>query len=131
MGRIFGGASGCCNFQRPNAPLSCHSYILTLVSPRGLLQGDKDVVDNCWLYTMLALIGEAFDDTDKVNGCVVSIRKNQSKLSLWTKCGEDDEACARIGVQLRANLELDESFRITYIPHQESIKENKEKRRDE
>lgn len=95
-----------------------------------MCQGDKEVVDNCWLYTILALIGEVFDDADNVNGCVVSIRKNQSKLSLWTKCGEDDEACARIGLQLRANLQLDESFRINYIPHQDSIKENQEKRQD-
>jgi translation initiation factor 4E len=49
-------------------------------------------LDNMWLWTILACIGEGFDGPeDSVCGVVVSIRKNQEdKISLWIKGGSSE-----------------------------------------
>ncbi|GMI91628.1 eukaryotic translation initiation factor 4E [Hibiscus trionum] len=41
--------------------------------------------DTCWLYTLLALIGEQFDYGDEICGAVVNLRGRQEKIALWTK----------------------------------------------
>ena len=46
---------------------------------------DNGALDKYWLWTLLAVIGEAFDDETEVCGCVVSVRKGGDKISLWTK----------------------------------------------
>jgi len=43
-------------------------------------------VDEWWLYTCLALIGETLDKSGlEVCGAVVSIRKSQDRLALWVR----------------------------------------------
>lgn len=36
-------------------------------------------------------------DSDKINGLVMSVRKQQDKLSLWTSDSDDEGAMRRIG----------------------------------
>lgn len=86
-------------------------------------KGKKDSIDEYWLHTLMAVLGETFDDYNEINGCVVSMRKHQSKLSLWTRTATDSEACLRIGQQLREILNLDEGWHIGYVSHQDSMKE--------
>ncbi len=44
-----------------------------------------DAVNHCWLWTLLALIGEYFTASEDIAGAVVSIRTKAVKLSLWVK----------------------------------------------
>ena len=52
--------------------------------------------DECWLYTVLAVIGETMDSTgDEVCGCVVSIRKSQDRIALWLR-SSDKKKCTEV-----------------------------------
>ncbi|KAG0500159.1 hypothetical protein HPP92_000231 [Vanilla planifolia] len=49
-------------------------------------------VDLWWLYTLLAMLGEQFDQGDEICGAVVNIRAKQEKISIWTKNGLNEAA---------------------------------------
>ncbi|PKI69075.1 hypothetical protein CRG98_010544 [Punica granatum] len=48
--------------------------------------------DTCWLYTLLAMIGEQFDHGDEICGAVVNVRGKQERISLWTKNASNESA---------------------------------------
>ncbi|KAK6917270.1 Translation Initiation factor eIF- 4e [Dillenia turbinata] len=48
--------------------------------------------DTCWLYTLLAMIGEQFDHGDEICGAVVNVRSKQEKIALWTKNASNEAA---------------------------------------
>lgn len=47
--------------------------------------GSEEAVNNCWLWTLLALIGEYFTHSDDISGAVVSARPRYVRLALWTQ----------------------------------------------
>ena len=87
-------------------------------------KGRKDSLDEYWLYLLLAMIGESFHDVDEVCGAVVSVRKNQSKLALWTRDSSPgaQESVMKIGVTLRQVLGLDDKWKIGYRAHEDGMK---------
>lgn len=87
-------------------------------------KGRKDSLDEYWLYLLLAMIGESFHDIDEVCGAVVSVRKNQSKLALWTRDAgvEAQESVMKIGIMLRQVLSLDDKWKIGYQAHEDGMK---------
>ncbi|XP_020574290.1 eukaryotic translation initiation factor 4E-1-like [Phalaenopsis equestris] len=42
-------------------------------------------IDVLWLYTLLAMLGEQFDNGDEICGAVVNVRLKQERISIWTK----------------------------------------------
>ncbi|RVW29575.1 Eukaryotic translation initiation factor 4E-1 [Vitis vinifera] len=48
--------------------------------------------DTCWLYTLLAMIGEQFDHGDEICGAVINVRARQEKIALWTKNASNEAA---------------------------------------
>jgi translation initiation factor 4E len=77
-------------------------------------------LDECWLYTILAIIGETMDETgDQVNGAVVSLRKNGWRIALWIKT-IDRDACTMIGERWKKVLHLDEKVTIRYQTHRDA-----------
>jgi len=53
-------------------------------------------LNNKWLETLLALIGEQLSDNpEDVNGAIVQSRRQQDRISVWTR--RDDETTRRIG----------------------------------
>ncbi|KAI8848369.1 translation initiation factor eIF 4e-like domain-containing protein [Chytridium lagenaria] len=56
----------------------------------------KKELDSLWMNTILACIGEVFDDSEEVCGAVVSVRRHADRISLWTKSTKE-EPCQRIG----------------------------------
>nr|DAD20026.1 TPA_asm: hypothetical protein HUJ06_021489 [Nelumbo nucifera] len=50
----------------------------------------KANLDNMWLETLMALIGEQFDESDDICGVVASVRQRQDKLALWTKTATNE-----------------------------------------
>jgi len=89
-------------------------------------KGRKDSLDEYWLFLLLAMIGESFHDIDEVCGAVVSVRKNQSKLALWTRnaSSEAQESVMKIGITLRQVLQLDEKWKIGYQAHEDGMKKD-------
>ncbi|KAK4478228.1 hypothetical protein RD792_017514 [Penstemon davidsonii] len=50
----------------------------------------KTNLDKMWLESLMALIGEQFDEADEICGVVASVRQRQDKISLWTKTASNE-----------------------------------------
>jgi translation initiation factor 4E len=93
--------------------------------------GEVEVVDEAWQWTLLALIGEFFEDSDEINGVVISPRKGTNRLSLWTKNASKEETCKTIGRLFRdtllrhlldQNCDIGPELDITYAVHADCLK---------
>lgn len=81
-------------------------------------------LDDFWLRTVLSTIGENFMHSEEVCGCVISMRKSQDKIAVWTTDAENTEAILSIGQQMREFLEVPEDLSLGYQVHTDSIKRN-------
>jgi len=64
----------------------------------------KKVVDDMWLYTILAMIGENFEAGHELCGAVISLRKAGDRVAVWTKTADDEKACMEIGEQFKGAI---------------------------
>ncbi|XWS15902.1 hypothetical protein CRYUN_Cryun34aG0042400 [Craigia yunnanensis] len=76
--------------------------------------------DTCWLYTLLALIGEQFEYGDEICGAVVNVRGRQEKIALWTKNAANETAQISIGKQWKELLDYNDT--IGFIFHEDAKK---------
>ena len=74
-------------------------------------------VDLWWMYIVLIMIGENFDDSGDVCGVVVSLRKSQDRIALWTKTATNEALQMSIGAKIRAGLELPRALQLKYQSH--------------
>jgi len=81
-------------------------------------------LDRLWLWTLLACVGEAFDDENDICGAVISLRKGGDKIALWTRSSSNEAATKRIGRAFKAALELPDDQVIGYQSHADCIKRN-------
>jgi len=88
------------------------------------VKGAKEHLDKMWLWSVLACIGEAFQEDNEVNGIVVSIRKPGDRLALWTKTATNEAAQKSIGGTFKRVLELPENAVVGYQCHADSLKRN-------
>ncbi|KAM3326856.1 eukaryotic translation initiation factor [Capsicum chacoense] len=79
-----------------------------------------------WLETLMALVGEQFDDSEDICGVVASVRRSQDKLSLWTKTATNEAAQMGIG---RKWKEIIDTEKISYSFHDDSKRERSAKSR--
>eukprot|EP01126_Amoeba_proteus_P066456 TRINITY_DN9616_c0_g1_i14.p1 TRINITY_DN9616_c0_g1~~TRINITY_DN9616_c0_g1_i14.p1 ORF type:complete len:171 (-),score=18.73 TRINITY_DN9616_c0_g1_i14:495-1007(-) len=64
-----------------------------------------DELNTLWLNTILACIGNTFEEAASICGVVVNIRKSADKICIWTKCASDESKQRSIGfVPLRPPL---------------------------
>jgi translation initiation factor 4E len=77
-------------------------------------------MDDYWLYTILACIGEAFEDENEICGAVVSIRKAFVRLALWTRNCTPREVLENVGRQFKSYSGY--GGRIEFQPHSEALK---------
>ncbi|PWA64164.1 eukaryotic translation initiation factor (iso) 4E [Artemisia annua] len=75
----------------------------------------KAGLETMWSETLMALIGEQFDDADEICGVVASVRQRQDKLSLWTKNAANEAAQMSIGRKWKEILDVTD--KITYNFH--------------
>ncbi|KAG2684887.1 hypothetical protein I3843_10G092800 [Carya illinoinensis] len=80
----------------------------------------KGKSDTSWLYTLLALIGEQFDNGDEICGAVVNVRARQDKIALWTRNASNEAAQLSIGKQWKELLDYNET--IGFIVHDDAKK---------
>ncbi|KAI8001564.1 Eukaryotic translation initiation factor 4E-1 [Camellia lanceoleosa] len=78
----------------------------------------KGKSDTSWLYTLLAMIGEQFDNGDEICGAVVNVRPRQDKIGLWTKNAANEMAQVSIGRQWKEFLDSNDS--IGFIFHDDA-----------
>ncbi|MBA0797664.1 hypothetical protein Gohar_008337, partial [Gossypium harknessii] len=75
----------------------------------------KANLENMWLETLMALIGEQFDEADEICGVVASVRQRQDKLALWTKTATNEAAQMGIGRKWKEIIGVND--KITYSFH--------------
>ncbi len=75
-------------------------------------------LDEWWLFTVLAVIGETMDvKGNEVCGAVVSIRKGQDRIALWLK-GCDRKICEEIGQRWKTALAVSNKTTLKYQSHE-------------
>jgi translation initiation factor 4E len=86
----------------------------------------RENLDKLWLWLVLACIGESFNDNEnnEVCGCVVSVRKAQDRIALWTRNSANRDVALTIGRQFKAILEIPDSTVLGYQQHQDSQRNN-------
>ncbi|XP_057499669.1 eukaryotic translation initiation factor-like isoform X1 [Actinidia eriantha] len=88
----------------------------------------KANLENMWLETLMALIGEQFDEADEICGVVASVRqKRQDKLALWTKTATNE--AAQMGIGRKWKEIIDFTDKISYSFHDDSKRERSTKGR--
>jgi len=76
-------------------------------------------LDELWLNTILAMIGELFEHADEICGAVVSKRSGgKTKICLWTKNADEEVRTREVGRQWKKALEL---AAIEYQAHSEAM----------
>ena len=76
--------------------------------------------DEWWLFTVLAVVGETLDaDGSQVNGCVISIRKNQDRIALWLR-SRKKPVCIEVGMRFKKALRLDDKMTLRYQTHSDA-----------
>jgi translation initiation factor 4E len=80
--------------------------------------------DPSWLYSLLALIGEELDNEDEICGAVISPRRVQDKLAIWTKNADNTEVVMAIGRKLRQVLEIGANDKLEFFVHAEAYSKN-------
>ncbi|KAI4298197.1 hypothetical protein L6164_031785 [Bauhinia variegata] len=97
-------------------PVCANGGKWTVIFPRGKS-------DTCWLYTLLAMIGEQFDHGDEICGAVVNVRNRPDKIAIWTKNASNEAAQMSIGKQWKEFLDYKET--IGFIFHEDAKKLDK------
>ncbi|CAO3599901.1 unnamed protein product [Absidia cylindrospora] len=87
-----------------------------------------DAINNFWLHTLLAMIGEQFAFEDEVCGAVVSVRKVFFRIALWIKTSDNEEIVKRIGQQLKEFLEVPSNLQVEFAPHGDAAPGAKQER---
>lgn len=77
-------------------------------------------VDEHWLHTLLACVGEAFEHSNEVCGAVFSNRKGCFRIAIWTRTATNKEACEEIGQHLKKVLGVDS--KLEYLAHSDENK---------
>ena len=79
-------------------------------------------VDEWWLYTALALVGETLDvEGHEICGAVVSIRKGADRLALWVR-STDETKVLEIGKRWKVALEVGDRSVVKFQAHNEAMK---------
>ncbi|KAJ2161279.1 eukaryotic translation initiation factor 4E [Coemansia sp. RSA 552] len=78
--------------------------------------GEK--VNEHWMHTLLACIGETFDASSEVCGAVFSNRKSCFRIAIWTRDASNKEACEQIGQHLKSIFGA--SYSLDYQSHNET-----------
>lgn len=84
-----------------------------------------------WENLLLAALGGTLADGeipfDEILGLVISVRRDEDILSVWTRSSDNEDAKEKIRSGIKRVLKLPESFALDYKVHVQSIKEGAEK----
>ncbi|KAG7026150.1 hypothetical protein SDJN02_12649 [Cucurbita argyrosperma subsp. argyrosperma] len=87
----------------------------------------KANLDSMWLETLMALIGEQFEESDEICGVVASVRQRQDKLALWTKNATNEAAQMSLGRKWKEIIDVTD--KISFSFHEDLRREKSAKSR--
>ena len=76
------------------------------------MKNNPALLDRCWNWLAMALVGEELEDGDEICGAVVSLRTKVDRIQLWTRSKDDVEKLNGIGKKLVKLLDVSEADHI-------------------
>jgi translation initiation factor 4E len=73
------------------------------------MKNNPALLDQCWQWLTMALVGEELDEGDEICGAVVSLRSKVDRIQLWTRSKEDVEKVNSIGRKFVKLLDVSEA----------------------
>src|SRR5262245_27181496 len=64
------------------------------------MKNNPNLLDRCWSWLAMALVGEELEEGDEICGAVVSLRAKVDRIQVWTRSKEDVERLNSIGKKL-------------------------------
>ena len=102
-----------CNLSSPSYR---SSHLMLCGDKEEEMRNEKKKIEEKWMNTLLACIGEDFPWSDCVKGCVFNARKDQMRISLWINCKDDKRVNKMIGQKFKMLLGL-ENEKIVFHFH--------------
>jgi translation initiation factor 4E len=78
-------------------------------------------LDDMWLNLILACIGDTLGNGEMVCGIIVSIRKKEDRLAIWTESAKDKDEIMNIGHDFKSSCELD-GVKLEFKTHSDMMK---------
>lgn len=76
------------------------------------MKNNPQLLDRCWNWLAMALVGEDLDEGDEICGAVVSLRSKVDRIQLWTRSKDDLEKINGIGRKMVKLLDVSETDSI-------------------
>lgn len=76
------------------------------------MKANPALLDRCWNWLAMALVGEELEDGDEICGAVVSLRSKVDRIQVWTRSKDDVEKLNSIGKKLVKLLDVSEADSI-------------------
>ncbi|KAH0581835.1 hypothetical protein H2248_011513 [Termitomyces sp. 'cryptogamus'] len=70
------------------------------------MRNNSTLLDRCWSWLTMALVGEELEDGDEICGAVVSLRSKVDRIQVWTRSKDDVEKLNAIGKRFVALLDV-------------------------
>jgi translation initiation factor 4E len=86
------------------------------------MKNNPILLDRCWSWLAMALVGEELEDGDEICGAVVSLRSKVDRIQVWTRSKDDVERLNGIGKKLVKLLDVSEAdgialeFQVRQVP---------------
>ncbi|KAF8970337.1 translation initiation factor eIF 4e-like domain-containing protein [Flammula alnicola] len=76
------------------------------------MKNNPALLDRCWSWLAMALVGEELEEGDEICGAVVSLRSKVDRIQVWTRSKDDVEKLNGIGKRLVKLLDVSEEDHI-------------------
>ena len=76
------------------------------------MKNNPALLDRCWAWLAMALVGQELEEGDEICGAVVSLRSKVDRIQLWTRSKDDVERLNAIGKKLVKLLDVSEADSI-------------------
>jgi translation initiation factor 4E len=76
------------------------------------MKANPALLDRCWSWAAMALVGEELDEGDEICGIVVSLRAKVDRIQIWTRSKQDVEKLNGIAKRMVKILDISEADSI-------------------
>ncbi|KAF8067700.1 translation initiation factor eIF 4e-like domain-containing protein [Lyophyllum atratum] len=73
------------------------------------MKNNPTLLDRCWSWLAMALVGEELEEGDEICGAVVSLRSKVDRIQVWTRSKDEVEKLNAIGKKLIKLLDVSEA----------------------
>jgi len=70
------------------------------------MKNNPQLLDRCWSWLAMGLVGEELDERDEICGAVVSLRAKIDRIQLWLRSKDDIERINSLGKKLVKLLDV-------------------------